>query len=275
MQWCPRSSEFQFTRAGERATLVGVDFALVGAGFNSRALGSARRNPVSHSRTWTRFNSRALGSARLARLAMRCHAAKFQFTRAGERATSPLFNFACPTAFQFTRAGERATPHVGLERTRKPGFNSRALGSARLTAAIASRMETRFNSRALGSARQQTRKRIAEAIAFQFTRAGERATSHIVLADWRKNVSIHARWGARDVGEDRPARERAAVSIHARWGARDDGDVVHFAEGVVSIHARWGARDRGARKPPPPRPRFNSRALGSARQSRAFGNSLQ
>ena len=101
---------------------------------------------------------------------------------------------------------------------------------------------------------------------FQFTRAGERATLGQSGKVAGGLVSIHARWGARDlVVISRTCtcsgfNSRALGSArHARW---------YVAPGrIVSIHARWGARDD------PSNAaifrdwfRFNSRALGSARR---------
>ena len=278
---------FQFTRAGERATNGGRTPGHPRR-FNSRALGSARHNALWISDRNRRFNSRALGSARQPSFISSSLWDLFQFTRAGERATlapdtqstpSPVSiharwgardrssggasrcwdvsiharwgardnrrknALAAVRRFQFTRAGERATA-----RRRKPGARRNC-----------------FNSRALGSARLGEWRILGCKIVFQFTRAGERATQRGGGHPPHDRVSIHARWGARDLlynpmtPWDKCFNSRALGSARLAVSGRVGGEKcfnsralgsarhrVHELlprQGVVSIHARWGARD--------------------------------
>ena len=188
----------------------------------------------------------------------------FQFTRAGERATTLPVNIGQLGAFQFTRAGERATDGGG------DNDDERSVS-----------IHARWGARDCSSTTPPASPRT-----FQFTRAGERATPS---RGWKPPST---RFNSRALGSARLGRRRGGrrlpdVSIHARWGARDKMGLPVAIVGEVSIHARWGARDRllvrsprdevfqftraGERATGPclaplgGEGGFNSRALGSAR----------
>ena len=151
--------------------------------------------------------------------------------------------------FQFTRAGERATA--------PPSPPS----------ATASFQFTRAGERA-------TCRRMCSCAVwmFQFTRAGERATRRPRRVLVRQDVSIHARWGARDSPTPSPAGKRNCFNSRAlgsarlsRWAWTRKGASFQFTRAgeratgpemrrekdtLVSIHARWGARDARSLRPP-------------------------
>ena len=236
---------FQFTRAGERATEpCGERDGRTS--FNSRALGSARlagsmRQSILFVSIHARWGARDEGGGRVAGDgAVSIHArwgARDAFSTAASRAVR----------FQFTRAGERATKTLD-PLNYQDQFQFTRAGERATVRRRRWRWGGSFNSRALGSARLWSK------------------VCNMVFTD----VSIHARWGARDncasviiifkkfqftrAGEratDKTTKTNGEnhVSIHARWGARD---FIATAGGLVydvSIHARWGARDRPASRP--------------------------
>ena len=213
---------FQFTRAWERAT-TGTPRQNADAGFQftrawERAT-SCTRPPCScprvsiHARLGARDSSMA--SQRSPSL-VSIHA------RLGARDCLFRFVFFNHARFQFTRAWERATMGPSGPLQFEKSFNSRALGSARLSlnfkkicagnvsiharlgardlrAAIGLARHDCFNSRALGSARP-----------------------HRMTGVSLEKVSIHARLGARDSFVS-GSSSMISVSIHARLGARDNG----------------------------------------------------
>ena len=235
---------FQFTRAGERATLGRIDQRASELLFQ-----------------FTRAGERATtGTWCISRRA------SFQFTRAGERATVEREN-RLRRARVSIHARWGARDRVG--RSVIPcneSFNSRALGSARPSGdsrrGAAGRFQfTRAGERATAPARSGT-----AWSAFQFTRAGERATRLLkkrppppkfqFTRAGERATRRHRRPRSPQLFQFTRAGERATQAAFAGWSA----DTFQFTRAGerATLKGCWSASNARC---------FNSRALGSARRT--------